>query len=116
MDGEVINVRLANGQVVKLLRHPRKQNPQKHSDQVKNYGHLVLELGLLFKVLNDMIHLPDCDRGLRLLKLAMVVFKADNNLSKYALEILRLLVHQSCSLSEKTAVAIPGHSARCLIS
>ena len=103
MDGEVINVQLANGRVVQLLQRPKPVSVTTNSDQLKNYGHVTLELGLLFKALQDMIHLPDRDRGLRLLKLAMIVFKADNNLSKYALEILRLLIHQICTLSEKAA-------------
>ena len=36
-------------------------------------------------------------------KLAMLLFKSHRNLSKYAYEILRLLVHQICILSEKAA-------------
>lgn len=68
-------------------------------DYVKNYGHRVLELGLLFKDLLDMIKYPDRDRGLRLLKVAMLFFRSSSRLSKYAYEIVRLLVHQQCALS-----------------
>ncbi len=64
---------------------------------------MVLELGLLYKDLLDFVRLPDRNRGIRLLKLSMLVFKGHNNHSKYALEILRLLVHQLCSLSNKEA-------------
>lgn len=73
----------------------------KKGDQISNYGNQILQLGLLFKDLIDMIHMPERVRGIRLLKLAMMYFKIYNNLSKYALEILRLLVHQLCTLSEK---------------
>lgn len=72
-------------------------------DLVKNYGHRVLELGMLYKSLLDMCKLPDRDRGLMLLKLAMLHFKAHKNKSKYAYEIMRLLVHQFVLLSEKKA-------------
>ena len=58
-----------------------------------------MELGLLFKNLLDSIKLPDRDRSIRLLKMAMVILKRHNNLSKYAYEIMRLLVHQQSSLS-----------------
>ena len=33
----------------------------------------------------------------------MLLFKVNSNLSKYALEVMRLLVHQLCSLSEQAA-------------
>ena len=64
---------------------------------------MVMELGLLFKNLVVMIKLPDRDRAIRLLKLDMVILKRHNNLSKYAYEILRLLIHQQCRLSVSEA-------------
>ena len=76
---------------------------EQKDDNVRNYACFLLELGLLFKSLLDLTKFPDRTRGLRLLKLAMVYFKSNSNLSKYALEILRLLVHQLCLLSEKGA-------------
>ena len=72
-------------------------------DYVKNYGHQLLELGLLFKELMDFIKLPERQRGICILKVCMLYFKSFNNNSKYAYEILRLLVHQNCLLSEKEA-------------
>ena len=57
----------------------------------------------MFKSLLDLSKFPDRKRGLRLLKLAMIYFKSNSNLSKYALEILRLLVHQLCLLSDRGA-------------
>ncbi|XP_070547037.1 uncharacterized protein [Ptychodera flava] len=88
VDGIVVSIELSNGTML---------------DVVLNYGHKVLELGLLYKALLDLCKLPDRDRGLRLLKLTMMYLKASNNLSKYAYEIMRLLVHQFCILSEKEA-------------
>ena len=72
-------------------------------DGVQNYAHRVLELGLLYKDLLDMCKLPSRARALPLLKLIMLLFKVNSNLSKYALEVMRLLVHQLCSLSEQAA-------------
>jgi stress-induced morphogen len=46
---------------------------------------------------------PHRENILRLLKFAMPYFKASNNRSKYANELLRLLVHQLFILSEKEA-------------
>ena len=98
-EGRVIIVPLADGRRLQLMR----RNPPQVGDHVKNYGHRVLEIGLLYKNWLDFIKLPDRDRGLRLLKLMMPVFKANNNLSKYSYEIMRLLVHQLCVLSEREA-------------
>ena len=100
-DGIVMSVRLANGTVKTINLKKVKKIPKE--DGVKNYGHLVLELGLLFKSLEDLCKNPFRQRGLRLLKLAMVHFKANNWLSKYAYEIMRFLVHQQSILSEKEA-------------
>ncbi|XP_006814411.1 uncharacterized protein LOC102801398 [Saccoglossus kowalevskii] len=101
-DGNIITVKLANGSMCTVLLKPRK--PQVVAeDYVQNYGHTVLELGLLFKSMCDLCKLPDRDRGIRILKMAMIIFKANNNLSKYALEIMRLLVHQLCIFSEQQA-------------
>lgn len=72
-------------------------------DYVKNYAQMMLELGLLFKDLMDMIKLPERTRGIRLLKVAMLYFKSHKNLSKYALDIPCFLVHQLVLLSEKEA-------------
>ena len=40
---------------------------------------------------------------IRTMKRMMIILKADNNMSKYADEILRFLVHQTCTLSEYDA-------------
>ncbi|CAG2245512.1 unnamed protein product [Mytilus edulis] len=99
VDGQVFRLVLANGKTITLMK--KTISKSKKGDQISNYGNQILQLGLLFKDLIDMIHMPERVRGIRLLKLAMMYFKVYNNLSKYALEILRLLVHQLCTLSEK---------------
>lgn len=101
VDGFVMTVPLANGATKTITL--KKVKKVVKEDGVKNYGHLVLELGLLFKSLLDLCKTPSRERGLRLLKLAMVHFKANNWLSKYAYEIMRFLVHQKSILSEKEA-------------
>lgn len=99
----MLKVRLTTGKFLELLvKKPKKDKPQEQ-DHIQNYGHMVLELGLLYKDLLDMVKLPNRDRSIVILKFCMLVFKANSNLSKYALEILRLLVHQQSSLSLKAA-------------
>ena len=65
---------------------------------MKYYGKLVLELGLLFKNLNEAIQTPNRTRMLRIMKLMMAIFKAKSNSSKYADELLRFLIMQQCLL------------------
>ncbi|XP_069108201.1 uncharacterized protein, partial [Argopecten irradians] len=75
--------------------------PSEEPDSVNLYAKNVLELGLLIKELHDIIHVPIRNRLLPCLKYLMLVFKGHNNRSKYALEILRFLFHQTAILSEK---------------
>ncbi|CAC5403385.1 unnamed protein product [Mytilus coruscus] len=103
VDGVVIPIQLSNGKRWSYVIKKAQKSQTAQEDKVKNYGHLCLELGLQFKAILDLCKLPDRDRGLRLLKVCMIHFKANNNLSKYAYEILRLLVHQLCILSEQEA-------------
>ena len=93
-------MKLGNGSSLSLLLKKSPIEP----DRVKNYAHLVLELGLEFKSLLSVCKMPGRARGLALLKTAMIQFKANNNLSKYSYEVLRLLVHQYVTLSEKAAM------------
>lgn len=87
-----------------FIKKPQKgKEKAAKEDFLENYGHKVLELGLLYKDLLDMIKLPNRDRAISILKFSMLVFKSNSNWSKYALEILRLLVHQQCTLSVKEA-------------
>ena len=92
-------VKLANGSTLQLMVKKKPAKP----DLIKKYSHLVLELGLQFKSLLSLCKSPNRNRGLALLKTTMVHFKSNNHLSKYASEIMRLLVHQYCVLSEKEA-------------
>lgn len=75
----------------------------KGCNAVKSYGKVVLELGLIFLNLNDIIKHPSRVRLLCLLKYIMIMLKGHRNKSKYALEILRLLCQQFALLSEKQA-------------
>lgn len=54
----------------------------------------------------DVCKTPDQNRLIRLLKHSMTVFKSKSNNSKYALEIHRFLIQQTCTLSEKEAAGI----------
>ena len=72
-------------------------------DWVFNYAKLVLNLGLLFKELLDVCKIPDRKRMIRLMKQCLVVFKSKSNNSKYAVEVMRFLMQQTCVLSEKKA-------------
>jgi hypothetical protein len=104
VDGQIgITVQLADGTVISvpvINSHKPKKEP---IDYVKNYAHLVIELGLVYKELVELCHIPDRDRMIRLLKQCMVIFKAKSNNSKYAVECHRFLVQQLCVLSEKEA-------------
>lgn len=54
----------------------------------------------------DVCKTPDQNRLIRLLKHSMTIFKSKSNNSKYALEIHRFLIQQTCTLSEKEAAGI----------
>ena len=79
----------------------------KHScdeaDTVYEYAHLMLEMGFAFKCLLLNVNIPNRDRMLPCLKYLMCILKANNNHSKYSLEILRLLALQQSLLDEKSA-------------
>ena len=71
--------------------------------QLTAYSKQLLELGLLFKDILDFEGMPERERGLRIFKLLMLYLKSHKNLSKYAFELLRLLVHQQSLLIERKA-------------
>jgi hypothetical protein len=79
------------------------KDKDKDNDRTQAYSKLVLELGMLFKNFVETVKVPNRPRMLRTLKLLMVLLKADNKLSKYADEILRFLIQQTCLLSEHDA-------------
>ncbi len=103
-----LQVRLGNGKLLTILvRTHSKADPQKEiTDRVKTYGQLVLELGLVFRNFHESISIPNRPRMLRTLKLMMTILKANNNLSKYADEILRFVVCQQHILPEKEAYQV----------
>ena len=82
---------------------PGETKAEEPRDGVNNYARRLMELGLHFKDLLDATKLPERKRQISLLKQTMLFFKSHRNKSKYAYEILRLLVHQICILTEKTA-------------
>ncbi len=103
---QYISLQLPNGHSVKIALTKKPAAPRKESDAkdcLKAYGHLTLELGILFKNFLESINTPNRARMIRTLKVMMVILKSDNNLSKYADEILRFLLHQVCLLPEKQA-------------
>jgi hypothetical protein len=59
----------------------------------------------MFKSLLDMCKVPERKRALRLLKVCLIHFKANNNMSKYSLEVMRFLVQQQCTLAARGAHA-----------
>jgi len=91
--------------VTKSTRHAlngtyiHEENP----DYIYSYGNIVIELGLIYMELCDIVKNPNRDRLLQIMKYLMIVLKGHNNRSKYALEILRLLCYQYALLSEKSA-------------
>ena len=91
-----------------ILNACNPDNPDIHMehhdcDTAADYANLVLQVGVLFMELNDVVKHPDRDRLLAVLKILMVIFKGHNTRSKYALEILRLLCQQFALLSESQA-------------
>lgn len=99
VDGHVFEMTLLDGRKITLVKKVIEK--PKEEDKVNDYGCILLELGLMFKNMLNLTKMPDRQRGIRLLKLLVIYFKSNNNLSKYAYECIRLLVHQLCSLSDK---------------
>ncbi|CAC5386827.1 unnamed protein product [Mytilus coruscus] len=79
VDGQCFRLVLENGKTITLMK--KTISKSKKGDKISNYGNQILQLGLLFKDLIDMIHMPERVRGIRLLKLAMMYFKVYHNLS-----------------------------------
>ena len=73
------------------------------NDNINTYSNIVLEIGLIFLNLHDIIRNPSRVRLLCLMKYMMLVLKGHNNNSKYALEILRFLCQQFAILCEREA-------------
>ena len=104
---EQITVTQADGSVAHVLfANPEEVHAEQTPDQVKNYAHLVLELGMLFTYLTTIIKAPDRNRMLRAVKMLLPIMKGNNNKAKYALELLRLLVQQYSLLPQRSAFQV----------
>lgn len=97
-------MQLASGEIVEVMvRHSEVLIGSPTPDKVKDYGHLVLELGSIFFCLLDLCKQPDREKMIGLLKTIMIILKSNNSHSKYALEILRWIMQQRCMLPEQSA-------------
>ena len=96
---------LPNGQksTVNILKKQKQSSLVADYDRIKHYGHVVLQLGLIYMNFLDICKIPDRSRMMCTFKYMLMIFKASNNRSKYALEILRFLCHQQSSYSLKVA-------------
>lgn len=102
--GTVSSVVNAKGAVVgSVLLPPKKNMDGPIDDKVYNFSVCIMESGLLLQAMLDVTHHPHRERHIRLFKFALMFFRAHSLYSKYAYEIVRFLVHQLCTLSEKTA-------------
>ena len=106
---KTLNVKLKDGRSFTISGLPRtaqicdQTKVTQEPDKVKDYALLAMEFGLLFQNFLGSIKTPNRNRMMRTLKLMMVLLKADSNMCRYADEILRFLVHQTCILSEREA-------------
>ena len=96
---------MPNGQktTVSILKTQKQSSLVADYDRIKHYGHVVLQLSLIYMNFLDICKIPDRSRMICTFKYMMMIFKASNNRSKYALEILRFLCHQQSSYSLKVA-------------
>ena len=74
-----------------------------NTDTINCYGNILIELGLVYMELCDIVKAPSRDRLLSLMKYLLLILKGHNNKSKYALELLRFLSQQLALLSEQAA-------------
>lgn len=85
-------LKLSNGMELKLSAKmkPASTTMKREEDHVKNYAHMVVDLGLIYKELLHISKQPDRKMILSLMKRCMGVFKASSNNSKYAYEVTSL--------------------------
>lgn len=101
---QLIPLTLANGQHVYLpVLKKEKVFKTPESDGIQDYGKLVLDLGLLYMTFLDQCKVPNQGQMLSTLKMMLVIFKANNNLSKYAYEVLRFLMQQLTLCTQQQA-------------
>ena len=70
-------------------------------DKVQNYGLCLIELFVVLMQLNDAVHEGDAYRNVTTWKYLMWLFKANNNLSKYAIEGMYFLTLTKCLLTHQ---------------
>lgn len=70
-------------------------------DKVQNYGLCLIELFVVLMQLNDTVHEGDGYRLMTTWKYLMWLFKASNNLSKYAIEGMYFLTLTKCLLTHQ---------------
>ena len=70
-------------------------------DKVQNYGLCLIELFVVLMQLNDAVHEGDGYRNVTTWKYLMWLFKANNNLSKYAIEGMYFLTLTKCLLTHQ---------------
>jgi len=102
-EAQVHRIQLSTGRAMNVTQKRNNPCPLPSDDYVCNYSRNVLRLGLFNMVLEEMVSTPNRHEALSILKHAMLYFKSSNVRSKYANEILRLLVHQICIMSQKEA-------------
>lgn len=98
-------LKLSNGKELKpsAKMKPASTTTKREEDYVKNYAHMMVDLGLIYKELLHISKQPDRKMILSLMKRCMCVFKASSNNSKYAYEVHHFLVQQYSMLSQKDA-------------
>ena len=72
-------------------------------DKVQNYGLSLIELFVILMQLNDTIHEGDGERNVINWKYLLCLFKANNNLSKYAIEGMYFLTLVKCLLTHQVS-------------
>lgn len=101
---EFVQLKLGNGQFISLpIMNKEKVFKSPKPDRILDYAKLVLDLGLIYLNFLQACKCPCEERMMPILKMMVVIFKANNNLSKYALEVLRFLILQFSILSEQSA-------------
>ena len=90
-------------------------------DKVMNYGLSVIEFVVLVMQMIDTVHEGDGDRLVVIVKYLLLMFKAKNNYSKYAIETMRFITQVKCTLTAQMAARVlddrfvnpsgkPGHN------
>ncbi len=86
---------LSDGSVLNVAVPTRTETLEEAKpDQKNNYFHNGLEVCTVFTLFYRLTKVPQRDKLLPIFKMMMLILKGGNNLAKYPLEILRMLVQQ----------------------